>query len=549
MPRRLPLATRACALVALLLPGCRAPGPDEARPWALVLAECGSAAEAAGLAEALGAERPELEGATAVALPSPEGPARHLVISRPVADRAEAEQLRAALLQGRAAQLELVDFRGLPQPLEGSQPETSAPEEAAELERLAAWLPEAVDARLEDLLLLGQPGRLGRSAEDLVGWAAPAAWARAYLGLGWSALAQARYRLGEGREGPTVRVFIGLVDPASEEGPVALRRVFDFLEEHVRGVEPAPPPELVPPPGAVKPKAKGKAKAKAHAARKGKRPPPPPAPVLTADGELALVPVVKEMPAPVSKLLPWGPGEVVVVEQVAFVPTPQIHAGTPRLTAWLAWLPERKGVALFLFEDCARAEPWLAPRGLRGSPGLQFHPWVRRVWRSLPDATMPGERLDRVGGTRLGSWAPAGTDRLPALAAQADRPVLFAGYRSDKLTWQLLWATAGDPAAAKLLFEQGLVQPRQQLIQNVLNSKRAVSYDVGITLRELGDVQAWQLLGAAEGRLQELYFQRGDEVWLVSGSGPQSKDPGGQMSIQDLLGRADSLPFWPATVE
>ncbi|HOX44617.1 MAG TPA: hypothetical protein PK668_13540 [Myxococcota bacterium] len=542
-PLRTRLATWAGALCALLLAGCPASGPDPARPWALVLAEAASAAEAAELAEALGAERPELEGATAVSLPSPAGPARHLVLSRPLAERAEAEQLRAALLQGRAGQLELLDFRTLPPPVQAAAPEPSAPEEAAELERLAAWLPEAAGAELEDLLLLSQPERLGRSAGDMVGWAAPAAWARAHAGLGWSALAQARYRLGEGSQ---VRVFVGLVDPAQAEGPDALRRVFDFLEEHVRSAEPLPPPEAAPPPRGAKAKKKAKAPA-----RRGKRPPPPPAPApaLGADGELALVPVVKELPAPQAKLLPWGPGEVFVVGQVAFVPTRHIQADTGLATAWLAWLPERKGVALFLFDDPARGEPWLAPRGLRGSPGLQLHPWVRKVWSYLPDATMPGERLDRLGATRLGAWAPAGVRKLPQIAALAERPVLFAGYRSDKLAWQLLWVQTGDPQAAKLLFEQGIVQPRQQLIQAVLGSKRAVSYDVGVTLRELGDVQAWQLLGAAEGRLQELYFQRGDEVWLVTGSGPQSGEAGGRMSIQDLLGRADSLPFWPASVE
>jgi len=532
-------------LAALALAGCPAGGPSEDRPWALALAEGDGAAEAAELAAELGAGRPELEGAVAVSLPSPEGPLRHLVVSRPVAEQAEAVALRAALLQGRPGQLELLDFRGLPQPVSREQAasEASAPEDAAELERLAAWLPQAADAQILDLLLLEAPARLARGPLPLEGWAAPRPWARAFAGLGWAALGQARYRLGQGGEAHEVRVFVGLADPGAGEGPDALRRVFDFLQEHVRADEPAAPA----PPEATRPDRKAKKKKARPRGPRGRPAPPPPAPV--GSGELALVPVVKELPAPEPRVLPWGPAEVVVVPRVALVPARKMRADTRLATAWIAWLPERKGVALFLLDDPARAAPWLAPRGLVPPRGLQLHPLVRLVWRCLPDAVPGGERLSHLGATRLRTWLPRDARGKGGLDALGDRPVLFAGYRSERAAWQMLWAALGDPAAARILFEEGLVQPRQRLMQGVLSSKRSVRYDVGVSLRELGDVQAWQFLGAAEGRLQELYFQRQGEVWLLAGSGPASGDSASQMSVQDFLARADSLPFWPAGVE
>jgi hypothetical protein len=78
------------------------------------------------------------------------------------------------------------------------------------------------------------------------------------------------------------------------------------------------------------------------------------------------------------------------------------------------------------------------------------------------------------------------------------------------------------------------------MIQKVLKSKRKVRYDVGIALHEVGDVQGWWLNGARKGRLQEIYFNRNNMIWLVAA--PTTKRGGPQRD--QLLARLEMLPLW-----
>jgi hypothetical protein len=126
----------------------------------------------------------------------------------------------------------------------------------------------------------------------------------------------------------------------------------------------------------------------------------------------------------------------------------------------------------------------------------------------------------------------------------ADRAVLMAGYRTrpeGKSRWQLNWVLAPDEAVAQQLYETGLLEPRRAEVQRMLTAKKAVSYEVGMVLREVGDVpQAWHLTGAASGRLQDIYFRRGRQVWLIQ-AGVEAH---GGLSANGLQGRVEMLQTW-----
>jgi len=118
--------------------------------------------------------------------------------------------------------------------------------------------------------------------------------------------------------------------------------------------------------------------------------------------------------------------------------------------------------------------------------------------------------------------------------------VLSVGYRNRKsgYAWQMNWVDLSSEALATQAFEQSWVNPRQLHIQAELRKKK-VNYDMGVILKEIGDIQAWWLKGAARGRMQEVYFQRGGEVWLIQAP---SSMPEEQLSI-----RLEVLPIWEPT--
>jgi hypothetical protein len=528
---------------------CRPGGPDEARPWALVLAEASSPAEAAARAASLARERPELEGACGVSIEGPRRLPRHLVVGPPFASREEAEALSERLLQGARRRIEVLDFRSFARLREAAGSAGSAPAEAELFEQLAAFLPAPGQAELVSLLLLDRPAEAAHGPLAPVGWAAPRAWARALAALGFGALGQARYRLPGYGDGPGLeaRVFVGLVEPGrtGDDGPDALRRVFNFLAEHARdpqaALQEAALDTAKAPKGLPGPKGR-KAKNKKKKAREPRPGPPPP--VVGPDGELGLVPVVRELPPAVRRVLPWGEAEVVELPGVAFERAARLGPQTRLRTAWLAWLPGQRGVALFLLDDPAAAEDWLLPRGLEGPSGLAFDPVLRSLWDRLPETPLPGDRLAFLGALGLAAWLPAALAGQAWAKPLAGREVLVAGYRGPQGAWSLACARCESEAEASVLFEQGLIQPRQDWLQTVMAGKGPTRYDVGVTLREVGDVEAWLLVGAAEGRALELYFRRRAEVWLLAGA-----SGAGEQASRGLLARAETLPIWPLAVE
>ena len=180
--------------------------------------------------------------------------------------------------------------------------------------------------------------------------------------------------------------------------------------------------------------------------------------------------------------------------------------------------------------------------GLGEPTGLAYSSWLQAIWAVLPEVAISDERFAYAAMQRLDSWLPHRLRRRVELGTAAGRPVLQAGYRSEKnrAGWQLNWFRTADAASAGRLFEQALVAPRQALIKRVMEAERVVRYEVGLNLRQTGDVQAWHLVGAHRGRLQELYFQRGRAVWLIRA---RTASHGG-LPADDLLGRVELLAVW-----
>ena len=74
----------------------------------------------------------------------------------------------------------------------------------------------------------------------------------------------------------------------------------------------------------------------------------------------------------------------------------------------------------------------------------------------------------------------------------------------------------------------------------MLKARRSVRYEMGVSLHDIEGVVGWHFKGAANGRMQELYFRKDTVLWLLQAT--QSKKGG--MQPHDLLGRAELLQIW-----
>ncbi len=526
---------RSIPLVALLVPlaaaaGCTEPGPSEKKPWVLVLAEKPTHRAAARAAERLVEQDPAFEGSSALSLRAANGGRRHLLVSAPRAARAGLDALADQLPGAAGRRLERLDVRRV----ERLDPERlaiiSPPEDCETIERLARMLPRPVDERLVSFLIRAEtdgdsgPGALARSAA--------AGFSQAFGELGWRATAEATYRAagGEGR----CHVFIGWL-AAGGDAEAALRASYNFLLARVHP-EPAA--------AAAEAGAEPAKRQRRRKRRRRQRPEPESA------EPLPLVPVQQPLPERVAGRMPWGETELIALERVGLRVLPpagrlrrqRLAATPPPWRARLAAAPGGRAVVLLLSDDAQLADRLSRPGGLGESTGLAHSSWLQAIWAALPEVAIPGDRFAYAAMQRLDSWLPARMRRRLKLAAAAGRPVLQAGYRAEKgrAGWQLNWFRTADAATAGRLFEQALVAPRQALIKRVMEAERVVRYEVGLNLRETGDVQAWHLMGARRGRLQELYFQRGREVWLIRARTESS----GGLPAGDLLGRVEMLAIW-----
>ncbi len=525
-----------CGLCAWLS-GCSHEGPSADRPWALILAEAPTREVARRKAEILSGQNPALEGASGLSIRTAEGSIRHLVVSRGQAGRGAAEHLFESLGAERPLRLKVFDFRTV-EKVEGEEvTSASPPEETEEFERLARLLPPPGDDRLQSFLILWEPGWRGAKAPHPSGRTAGVVFSLAFGALGWQSTAEASYRAGKDGKG-VLHVFIGRLGPDGSEERDAIRDVFNFLQPYVRPEQPAE--EQTRDSVGTKKKRKKKKKKKTRKRRKRrvrrkKRKVPEP--------EVQLVPVVKDPPAPVEMQMPWGRTGVHVVERVALRKSARSGPATPLYTAWIAWTPGREAVMLALFDDRALAERLFTPCVLGEPTGLTHSSWVNAIWSALPEVTLEGERFEFLAMQRLGAWLPPKVRRAGWARRNAGLAVLMAGYRSQQSgggRWQMNWFRPGDGAAAEQAYEKGLVLPRQALMQKVLKAKRAVSYEVGVTRREAGDVHAWHLIGADKGRIQELYFKRGLLVWLIRAK----VESRGGLSTDDLLSRVELFQLW-----
>jgi hypothetical protein len=528
---RLPTALVALLAVLAAAAGCTEPGPNEKKPWVLVLAEKPTHRAAARAAERLAERDAAFEGSSALSLRAANGGRRHLLVSAPRAARAGLDALAEKLPGTAGRRLERLDVRRV----ERLDPERlaiiSPPEDCETIERLARLLPRPMDERLVSFLIradsggAGGPGGLARSAA--------AGFSRAFAELGWRATAEATYRAA-GAEG-RCHVFIGWL-AADGDAEAALRASYNFLLARVH-----------PQPAAAADEAAAESterQRRRKRRRRRRRPQPAPA------EPLPLVPVQQPLPERVAGRMPWGESELIALERVGLRVLPpagrlrrqRLAAPPPPWRARLAAAPGGGAVVLLLFDDEKLVDRLSRPSGLGQPTGLAHSSWLQAIWAALPEVTISGERFAYAAMQRLDDWLPAGLRRRLKLAAAAERPVLQAGYRAAKgrAGWQLNWFRTADAATAGRLFERALVAPRQALIKRVMEAERVVRYEVGLNLRETGDVQAWHLMGARRGRLQELYFQRGREVWLIRARTESS----GGLSAGDLLGRVELLAIW-----
>jgi hypothetical protein len=544
----------ACLVAFATLSACSSKGPDQSRPHALVLADAPTHQAAKSLAEELIENHPELEGSAALSVHGETGGVRHLVLGPPNADPSALRHLRARLAGDRPLRLSAVDVRKLSTIDSEHADGASPPEETEAFDSLASLLPAPGDDRMTSFLLHSDPGE-GQGPVPLPGGhSGTPAFARAFASIGFAGTAEASYTAvnGNGR----VMVFAGWLGPSPTADRDAAKLIYNFLLPYVRPqvvVEEAEPEEEKVSKKKrrkrkrkLKRKARGKRKAKRKAKRKRKRQKPDPEPE-----EAALVPVVKDLPAAVAGLMPWGEAQVVLVERVGLTRTARSRKarknGEALLTAWIAVTPERDAVVMVLFDDPVLAKRICTPDRLGPPSGLNHSEWVHAVWAVLPDVTLEGERFEYLGMQRFAKWLPRAQRTRAWAKPHLERAVLMAGYRAvegKRARWQMNWMGSGDPAAAKVLYEQGFVAPRQALMQTVIKAKKAVSFDVGVTLREIGDVQGWLLTGAGRGSLQELYFQSGSQIWLVR-SGVESRKG---LSADELLGRVELFQLWDSPV-
>lgn len=520
------LAVVLSILLSVWLAGCTSDKPGKSTPWVVVLDEAPTRNVAVRKAEQYLEKYPKLLEKTSVLSFSELAAIRHLVISEGFGSREKAMNLSASFAKVTPAKLKVIDTTSLKALGEDEAVGVSAPEDAEILEQLAILLPEPVEARLDSFLLMTSSDLSQRSALRPFGYGCPGKWWSGFSGLGWQAAAQAVYVSKNASDSGKVHVFLGWLGDQAADREQALKKVYNFLLDYVGPLEEE----------WEKKKKQRKRRRRLMRAKRRKK----------ASAEEPVV--LKEVPKASKHMLPWGGSEVVKVERVAFIKKESIRKDTPTRTALLSWTPGRQGVMLVMFDPQSEGlvEDLLNPRSLEGPHGIAFSPHLAVIWNTLPEVSVEDENLGYLGMQSL-RWRMDNKRRRSELGKRlGDLPVYLAGYcKENRPYWQLIWVKLGSPVDAEKLYDSAYVEPRKEKIQHMLNSPRKPRYDVGITLREVGDVLAWHLRGAEFGALQELYFQKKDTVWLLQARdrGKTSMDPDG------LQARTELLQIWDVSEE
>lgn len=516
-------------LAVLAAAGCKKSLPDEEAPWVVVLDQASTRALAEQRARQLEEEHPKLLEACGVLTVADRGMHTHLVVSRGHPNRGAAEQTAAAVRGDRVVRLPVVDATSLRLAGEEEEPDTAVPEGAGHLERLAASLPApGTTARLEAFLLLSEPGGSAWLLPASFGYKSPPGWWKELMQLGWKEVATATYlsactgEAGAGGDG-RVLVLLGWPEDGGEQDHV-VRKLHAFLLARV-----APTDEER---EAIEREKKQHRRKRRWRRRRRHEP---------VSGDEPVEPV--ELPKAEPGVLPWGPGGIRRVKRVGFLPRDKQKRDTPLHTAWLARGPGGSVMLVLVPPGCAQAAGRLLSPRLLGPPrGIADTGPVRRAWSVLPEVLPQGERLVTLAMDDLEARLDRKRRRAEWASRLAGRPVYTATYRTPSTGWQVTWVDLGSEPDAKQVFEAAYVKPRQEMIQRtVLGRKRSVRYDVGVSLREIGTTQGWYLRGARRGRLQELYFRLGSNIWLLEAPTRGEKAFG----ADDLLARVELLRIWP----
>jgi len=521
------LARALLALVLLLcLPGCPSKGPDKQKPWVVVLDETTTRKAAVQRAEELARAHPEkLQDAAALSVTEKIGVARHLVVSGGFKGQPEAEALGRELGKSGSARLQVISITGLRLAEEEALADASAPEEVEFIETLAASLPApTVALHLHSFLLLEDPEQAGRYHQGSFGRAALLKWSLKFGRLGWKATAEATYRPpGSSDDQEAVRVFVGFLNPGAD-GTEMVKKIYNFLWDHRSPTE----EEWDQIEEEQERERKKRRRRKRRRRRRKKAPEPKP--------EV----VVKEPPRAQDGVFFWGSAKLHPVERVTFQPFKDTDEATPFCNAWIVLGPQKQAVFLVLFKKEETARALLAPRTLGKSTGLAHSVYLKRAWQVLPDAYIEGEKMVYLGMDRLARRLDRKRRRLDWVKAHEENPVVGAGYKIGDDWWGINWVDLGSKPVAEAAFDTAYIAPRKEKLQKMLKARRAVRYEMGVNLYDIEGVMGWHFKGAANGRMQELYFRKDTVLWLLQAN--QSKKGG--MQSHDLLGRVELLQIW-----
>jgi len=522
-------------LIALLLGllACSKSGPDKSSPQVVVLDEAPTRSLAEKRAVNFSKKYPkQLEDAGVVSI-AQQGVARHLVTSPGFDTQAAAKKFADDLGQANQVRLRVVDLSGLTLAADDLYSGSGVPDGLDVLEKLAAFLPAGQARQLESFQLLPKL-QAGCKVPLAFGRSAPVKWSQSFCRLGFSASAEAVYHASGAPAGSRVQVFVGLFEKGQEPAE-GLKKAYNFLLDRQAPTE----EEWEKIKEEKKASRKKKRKKRKRRSRRRRR---------RAIPEVVELKPIKELldtPKPQEQMLPWGKSAVISLERLMMIPRDKYREDTPARSAWLGLLPGQQGIFLVFFEDQAEAEKLLYKDSLGEPNGIQYSPQFLGAWQILPEVQIAEEEMSFLAMQPFGRQLNKAMRKSAWGKKHKERPVTRAGYRSAKASWMVSWVDLGQAADAKKVFEKAYIASRQQLLQNILKSKRKIKYEYGINLMEVGDVQGWYLRGANNGRTQELYFNY--RTWIFLVQSPQSKKSA--FGPDDLQARMELLQVWDQNPE
>ncbi|MBW2699412.1 MAG: hypothetical protein JRF33_01225 [Deltaproteobacteria bacterium] len=510
-----------------LLMACQKSGPDEKSPYFIVLERSPSAAVAAKRAEQYQNQGKQFERAIALSLSKKGQGVLHRVTLCGFSSKGEARSRSKQLSGGLGNRLEVLDFRAYTLLDEEKSASATSPEGLEAIENMARLLPTPGQDRLHRFLITEDPKGL-RGIPVPPGRLSPPRLSKGFGKLGFAGTAEAQYNTdGEG-DGQVLWLAGRFEEPAS---PEQIKSAYNWLLKFV--VEPISEEALEAEAKAkLKHKRKRKRKRKRRSKRRTKRRRKK-VPIKKPKAPL----VLKELPVHASRLMPWGKMKLWVVEHIHLGSKHRAIKEGGSMTAWMCLGPDGKRLWMMIFNDSDLLERLITVDSLAEPTGLTYDLRMASFWSKLPEAIAEGEELRSLGSQPLSHRYRKHRNQPWMNHQKENNDVHSVGYRNSKSgqAWQMTWVDLGDEARATQAFEQAWVNPRQVHIQTELRKKK-VNYDMGVILKEIGDVQAWWLKGAARGRMQEIYFQRGVEVWLIQAP---SSMPEEQLSL-----RLEVLPIW-----